>query len=85
MRVNQELENLEALLATAPNLLHPDGHLAVISFHSMEDRLVKQAFRSLDQSGEFEVLTRKPISPGDEEIDRNPRSRSAKMRVLRKL
>ena len=85
MRVNQELENLEALLRDAPKLLHPDGRLAVISFQSMEDRLVKQAFRALDQSGNFEVLTKKPVSPADDELSRNPRSRSAKMRVLRKL
>ena len=85
MRVNQELENLEALLRDAPKLLHPDGRLAVISFQSMEDRLVKQAFRALDQSGNFEVLTKKPVSPADDELRRNPRSRSAKMRVLRKL
>ena len=85
MRVNQELENLEALLRDAPKLLHSDGRLAVISFQSMEDRLVKQAFRALDQSGSFEVLTKRPISPADDELQRNPRSRSAKMRVLRKL
>ena len=85
MRVNQELKNLEALLRDAPKLLHPDGRLAVISFQSMEDRLVKQAFRALDQSGNFEALTKKPVSPADDELSRNPRSRSAKMRVLRKL
>jgi 16S rRNA (cytosine1402-N4)-methyltransferase len=85
MRVNQELENLHALLETVPDLLHADGRFAVISFQSMEDRLVKQRFRALDQAGGFEVLTKKPVVPGDEEIERNPRSRSAKMRILRKL
>ena len=85
MKVNQELENLESLLTHAPSVLRPDGRLAVISFHSMEDRLVKQAFRALDQSGAFEVLTKKPLSPTEAEADRNPRSRSAKMRVVRKL
>ena len=85
MRVNQELENLEALLRSVPEVLHADGRFAVISFHSMEDRLVKQAFRGLDESGRYEVMKKKPITPGEGEVDRNPRSRSAKMRVVRKL
>ncbi|MCY2954789.1 MAG: 16S rRNA (cytosine(1402)-N(4))-methyltransferase RsmH [Planctomycetota bacterium] len=82
MCVNQEIQKLQAFLATAPKLLKPGGRLAVISFQSTEDRLVKQAFRSTAESGLFDVLTRKPISPTEAEIARNPRSRSAKLRVL---
>ena len=63
MAVNQELENLEALLKEAPRLLNPGGRFAVISFQSMEDRLVKQAFRSLDATGVCEILTPRPLSP----------------------
>jgi 16S rRNA (cytosine1402-N4)-methyltransferase len=81
LAVNQELENLEALLRHAPRHLKPGGRLGIISFQSMEDRLVKQAFRAGQTSGELEILTRKPITPSDEEIARNPRSRSAKLRV----
>jgi len=82
MAVNREIENLQTLLATAPRLLKSGGRLAVISFQSMEDRLVKQAFRSAAESGSYEVLTKKPIGPAEAEIARNPRSRSAKLRVL---
>jgi 16S rRNA (cytosine1402-N4)-methyltransferase len=85
MAVNQELENLAALLKDAPKFLKPGGRLAVISFQSGEDRLVKQAFRSLEQSGVGRLLTKKPVAPGDDEVSRNPRSRSAKMRVLEKV
>jgi 16S rRNA (cytosine1402-N4)-methyltransferase len=58
--------------------------MAVISFQSMEDRLVKQAFRSAQEVGGFDILTKKPISPREDETARNPRSRSAKLRVLQK-
>jgi len=86
MAVNQELENLEALLKTAPGLLkRGGGRLAVISFQSMEDRLVKLAFRSLEQAGAARVLTKKPVGPSDDEVRQNPRSRSAKLRVLEKI
>jgi 16S rRNA (cytosine1402-N4)-methyltransferase len=85
MAVNQELENLEALLKHAPGLLKRGGRLAVISFQSMEDRLVKQAFRSLEQVGQARVLTKKPVGPTDEEVTRNPRSRSAKLRVVERV
>jgi 16S rRNA (cytosine1402-N4)-methyltransferase len=84
MRVNRELENLEALLGSVPEVLGADGRFAVISFHSMEDRLVKQAFRVLGERGGFEVMTKKPVTPGEGEVERNPRSRSAKMRVVRR-
>ena len=82
MAVNQELENLAALLKLAPQLLTPGGRFAVISFQSMEDRLVKQAFRSLDATGVCDVLTPKPLSPSPEELSHNPRSRSAKLRAV---
>jgi 16S rRNA (cytosine1402-N4)-methyltransferase len=83
MAVNQELENLAALLREAPRFLKKGGgRLAVISFQSMEDRLVKQAFRSAEQTGAVRILTTKPVGPAEDEIARNPRSRSAKLRVL---
>jgi 16S rRNA (cytosine1402-N4)-methyltransferase len=81
MEVNQEMQNLETFLARSPMLLKSKGRIAVISFHSMEDRLVKQAFRSAEQTGLLKVLTKKPLSPTESEISRNPRSRSAKLRV----
>jgi len=84
MAVNQELENLEALLKQAPKFLKPGGRFAVISFHSMEDRPVKQAFRSAEQTGFLALVTKKPLTPTDEEIARNPRSRSAKLRIAEK-
>jgi 16S rRNA (cytosine1402-N4)-methyltransferase len=65
-------------LKTLPDCLRPGGRAAIISFHSLEDRLVKSAFRD---DPRYEVLTRKPIRPTDAEIARNPRSRSAKLRV----
>ena len=83
MAVNRELENLQALLDKSPGFLKPGGRVAIISFHSMEDRLVKQAFRSAEQAGRLDVVTKKPISPTDAETAANPRSRSAKLRVAR--
>jgi len=85
MAVNQELENLDALLKLAPRRLAPGGRLGIISFHSGEDRLVKQAFRALDAGAEFRVLTKKPVEPTDDEARRNPRSRSAKLRAVERL
>ncbi len=84
MAVNREMENLAELLKEAPAGLVSGGRLAVISFQSMEDRAVKLAFRSLEQTGVFKVITSKPLTPTSEEIARNPRSRSAKMRVIEK-
>ena len=85
MAVNDELPNLNALLRRAPRHLHAGGRFAVISFHSTEDRLVKQAFRSAEQTGQVRIITKKPVSPTDSETSRNPRSRSAKLRVVEKL
>jgi 16S rRNA (cytosine1402-N4)-methyltransferase len=78
--VNDELGALERLLAALPRCLKPGGRAAVISFHSLEDRRVKQAFR---QRTVWQELTRKPITAGEEEIRRNPRARSAKLRAAR--
>lgn len=85
MEVNHEIQNLGALLEQAPRRLKPGGRLAVISFHSTEDRLVKQAFRSAQQAGVLKVITKKPISPAETELAANPRSRSAKLRASEKL
>lgn len=80
--VNDELGVLERLLEQLPSLLAPQGRAAIISFHSLEDRLVKHAFQRLEQDGRFERLTRKPVTADEAERQTNPRSRSAKMRVI---
>jgi 16S rRNA (cytosine1402-N4)-methyltransferase len=85
MAVNREMENLDALLEQAPRHLTPGGKLGIISFQSMEDRAVKQAFRSAEQTGLLRIITKKPLSPTDDEIAANPRSRSAKLRVAERL
>ena len=79
--VNQELQEIRALLEAAPNLLKSTARLVVISFHSLEDRIAKDSIRAGAQQGIWKVLTRKPVTAGEEEIDRNPRSRSAKLRA----
>ncbi len=81
IHVNRELDEIAALLRSAPALLKPGGRLVVISFHSLEDRLAKDALRAGREAGVYEVLTRKPVTAGEEEIRRNPRSRSAKLRA----
>jgi 16S rRNA (cytosine1402-N4)-methyltransferase len=82
--VNRELDDLKALLEAAPTVLKPGGRLAVISFHSLEDRIVKDALRA-GKDKYFSVLTKKPVIASEEEIDRNPRSRSAKMRAAERM
>jgi len=82
--VNKELENLEGLLASAPELLKANGRIAVISFHSLEDRLVKNNFRQNEKEGIYRIVTKKPIVPQGEEIATNPRARSAKLRIAEK-
>ncbi len=79
--VNAELSEIDALLAAAPELLKPGGRLVAISFHSLEDRRVKDALREGARRGIYEVLTRKPVTAEAEEMDRNPRARSAKLRA----
>jgi 16S rRNA (cytosine1402-N4)-methyltransferase len=80
--VNRELEDLQALLTAAPRILKPGGRVVVISFHSLEDRIVKDAFREGGMKDKyFRVLTRKPVTASEEESDRNPRARSAKLRA----
>ena len=81
---NAELDGLDAGLERLAHLLRPGGRLAVIAFHSLEDRIVKNLFRSLKKSGEFQGLTPKPIAPQDDETRANPRARSAKLRVIEK-
>jgi 16S rRNA (cytosine1402-N4)-methyltransferase len=83
--VNRELDDLQALLDSAPDVLKPGGRLAVISFHSLEDRIIKDALRDGGKAGVYNVLTKKPVEASEEEIDRNPRSRSAKLRAAEKV
>ena len=81
-RSNDELGELERLLQQAPDWLRPGGRLALISFHSLEDRLVKTHLRDDER---LRVLTRKPLVASDAEADANPRSRSAKLRVAERI
>jgi len=88
--VNEELDNLKGFLAHAPELLKPGGRLCIISYHSLEDRIVKNRFREWARGEErkrtpVRLLTPKPVVPSEEEISRNPRARSAKMRAIEKL
>jgi 16S rRNA (cytosine1402-N4)-methyltransferase len=84
--VNRELDDLRALLEAAPRVLKPGGRVVVISFHSLEDRIVKDAFREgAIEYKYFRVLTKKPVTASEEEQDRNPRARSAKLRAAEKI
>jgi 16S rRNA (cytosine1402-N4)-methyltransferase len=83
--VNRELDDLKALLEAAPRVLKPGGRLVVISFHSLEDRIVKDAMREGVKDMHFRLLTKKPVTASEVEIVRNPRSRSAKMRAAERL
>jgi 16S rRNA (cytosine1402-N4)-methyltransferase len=83
--VNRELDDLKALLAAAPRVLKPGGRLVVISFHSLEDRIVKDAMREGAKDMHLRLLTKKPVTASENEIERNPRSRSAKMRAAEKV
>ncbi|NGX53695.1 MAG: Ribosomal RNA small subunit methyltransferase H [Chlamydiae bacterium] len=85
IRVNEELKVLEEVLPQAVELLQPGGRLCVISFHSLEDRIVKNSFRTMAKEKEVQILTKKPMIASREEIRRNPRSRSAKLRVVERL
>ncbi|MDD5251912.1 MAG: 16S rRNA (cytosine(1402)-N(4))-methyltransferase RsmH [Patescibacteria group bacterium] len=82
--VNDELGNLEAALTEFVDVLAPGGRLAIISFHSLEDRIVKRFFQERSAAGALNIITKKPVTAGQEEIKANPRSRSAKLRVAAK-
>jgi len=83
--VNDELGNLEKFLNDAFAILPPSGKLAIISFHSLEDRLIKNFYRQQQKQGTGEILTKKPIRPDRQEIIQNPKSRSAKLRAIKKI
>jgi 16S rRNA (cytosine1402-N4)-methyltransferase len=83
--VNRELDEIRSLLEAAPKLLKPSGRLVVISFHSLEDRIAKDILREYARDKKFALLAKKPVTASEEEVDRNPRSRSAKMRAAEKI
>jgi len=82
MVVNREPEELDALLEAAPRMVRPGGRIVIISFHSGEDRKVKESFRELLRTGRGAILTKKPIVPSEREVRENPPSRSAKLRAV---
>jgi len=84
LAVNAELENLEQFLDRVLLVLRPGGRVVILSFHSLEDRRVKQAFRRWQGEGRANILTRKVVRPGEEEVQVNPRARSAKLRAAEK-
>jgi 16S rRNA (cytosine1402-N4)-methyltransferase len=84
LAVNRELECLESLLARALGVLKPGGRAVILSFHSLEDRMVKRAFRTWQQQGRAQILTRKVVRPSEEEMRANPRSRSSRLRAAEK-
>jgi len=84
--VNRELDGLDRFVEAAVRRLRADARLVVITFHSLEDRIVKHTLRALQQrDGLVQVLTKKPIVPRDEEVERNPRARSAKLRAAERI
>ncbi len=83
--VNDELKSLEQFIIQAAECLSFEGRLAIISFHSIEDRIVKLKFKELAASSEFEILSKKPIIADFEELAKNPRARSAKLRIIKKI
>jgi 16S rRNA (cytosine1402-N4)-methyltransferase len=83
--VNGELDGLDVFVREAVGVLKPGGRGAVISFHSLEDRVVKHTMRELERDGVVRLLSRKPVTPADEETNRNPRARSAKLRAVERL
>ncbi len=82
--INEELAEIESLLRWAPEALAVGGRLAIISFHSLEDRMVKRRFRDLAESHCFDILTKKPWEASESELSMNPRSRSARLRIIEK-
>src|SRR5258708_29724393 len=85
MFVRREVDDLKELLEAASGLVKPGGRVVVISFHSLEDRIAKDAFRDGAKAGVYKVLTKKPVTAANEEIYRNPRSRSAKLRAAQRI
>lgn len=85
MAVNEEPEELDSLLAIAPDIVKSGGRIVVITFMSLEDRKVKQSFQALVRSGRASMLTRHVVRPSDDEVMRNPPSRSAKLRAVEML
>jgi len=83
MYVNHELNNIYAFLSAALQVIRPEGLLLCISFHSLEDRIVKEFFKDMADAGKLEIVTKKVVTPNQEEIKKNPSSRSAKLRVAR--
>jgi 16S rRNA (cytosine1402-N4)-methyltransferase len=83
--INHELDEIQALMDAAPKLLKPAARLVVISFHSLEDRIAKDSLREGARQGIWKMLTKKPVTAGEEELDRNPRARSAKLRAGERL
>ena len=83
--VNRELDDLRALVEAAPRILKPGGRVVVISFHSLEDRIVKDAFRKGASQGVYRLLTKKAVTASEEESNRNPRARSAKLRAAERV
>jgi 16S rRNA (cytosine1402-N4)-methyltransferase len=83
--VNNELENLKVALPQTIEVLEKEGRLVVISFHSLEDRIVKNFLKEKEREGKIKILTKKPIRPSKEEVKQNPRSRSAKLRAALKI
>ena len=84
--VNRELDGLDTFLAEATRRLRANARLAVITFHSLEDRIVKHTFRALEKTGEgLRILTKRPLTPADAEVARNPRARSAKLRAIERF
>lgn len=85
IEVNKELDELSAGISSGADILNPGGRLCVLSYHSLEDRIVKNAFKKLASEGIFHIITRKPLVPSRQEIRSNPPSRSAKLRVAERI
>jgi 16S rRNA (cytosine1402-N4)-methyltransferase len=83
--VNGELDNLARMLSSAPSILRKNGYIAVISFHSLEDRLVKTDFKDNEKKGVYRIVTKKPITPSRSEVLQNRRARSAKLRIAQRV
>lgn len=85
IKVNDELNELTSLVKNLPSFLKPGGRFIVVSYHSLEDRIVKRGFLSLEKEGDFQRITKKPLKPSDEEVKINRRARSACLRVLERV